>query len=136
MARHTPRGVYIKRVLCKFFDPLNVRARRRRRSSTAPPFLFFPLVTRISNRVAPPRPITRPLRSLVILCHVSYYVLSRRLSDPSRAILYIFRGFLEIFRRRRVAPLNTERIDSKTRPRVNNEIRESYTRMIVCHSRR
>ena len=117
-----PREVYIKRVLCKFFDPLNVRARRRRRSA-AISVLSISYGDR-SNRVAPARPITPSLRSLVISRHVPYRDLSRRLSrSRSRDIIYIY-IFREASRRRRVAPLNTERIDSKTRPRVLHRNKE------------
>lgn len=75
-------GVYIKRVLCKFFDPLNVPPSSPLHRQ--PPFRISPLVTEPSNGVKR-APITHPsspnISSRIVTIITGYYVFSIEISS-------------------------------------------------------
>lgn len=75
-------GVYIKRVLCKFFDPLNVPPSSPLHRQ--PPFRISPLVTEPSNGVKR-APITHPsspnISSRIVTIITGYYVFSMEISS-------------------------------------------------------
>lgn len=93
----------------QIFRPIKRPFRRRRRSSVVPSFRISPLVTGVSNGVARARPITRPLRSLVIFPRVLYRPIVPIIIGSNRVVSYVFRRFRQTSSRRRISLLNMRR---------------------------